>query len=207
MPAETADPRTPIRRCKSFGRHTPARPRPPGAADGHLKKVAKCIDVALELPHNQAHFSSLETAKMRLLSAGLLLVFGLGCSSPPAVTVPERLPLRHLAVLYGRYRASHKGMVPKDEAQFKEYIKSLDEKQLSSAGVSAAEIDSLFVSPRDNQPYDIRYNDPPPPDGPNGPSAVVVERVGKGGKRMVAYSMGKVEEIDDAKYQKIRFTK
>ena len=34
-----------------------------------------------------------------------------------------------------------------------------------------------------------------------------MERTGKDGKRMVAYSTGKVEEIDEAQYQKIRFTK
>jgi len=62
-----------------------------------------------------------------------------------------------------------------------------------AAGVSAAEIDTLFVSPRNGQPYDVRYNDPPPPEGPQGPLAVVVERVGKGGMRFVAYSTGKIE--------------
>ena len=72
--------------------------------------------------------------------------------------------------------------------------------------MSAAEVDTLFVSPRDGQPYDVRYNDPPPAEGPQGPAAVVVERVGKDGKRFVAYFTGKVEEIDDAQYQKVRFT-
>jgi hypothetical protein len=35
----------------------------------------------------------------------------------------------------------------------------------------------LVVVGRDGQPYDVRYNEPPP-DGPNGPSAVVMERMG-----------------------------
>ena len=80
---------------------------------------------------------------------------------------PERLPLRHLAILYGRFRSAHRGQPPKDEGQFKQYIKALDDKQLAAAGVTGAELDSLFVSPRDGRPYDVRYNDPPAPRAPS----------------------------------------
>jgi hypothetical protein len=143
---------------------------------------------------------------IRATLAAWLIFAGLGCSGPPAPNSPERLPLRHLAILYGKYRGAHRGQPPKDEAQFKQFITALEPNQLAAAGVSAAEIDAMFVSPRDAQPYDVRYNDSPPPDGPNGPSAVVMERVGKNGMRLVAYSTAKVEEIDDAQYQKVRFT-
>jgi hypothetical protein len=115
----------------------------------------------------------------RAISAGLVLVI-LGRSAPPAPTAPERLPLRHLAFLYDKFRSGHRGQPPKDTG--------LDANQLSAAGVSAAEIDTLFMSPRDGQPYEIRDNDPPPADGPNGPSDGGVERVGKNGMRLVAYS-------------------
>jgi hypothetical protein len=130
----------------------------------------------------------------------------MGCSGPPAVNAPERVPLRQLAIFYGKYRSSHQGQPPKDEAQFKQYIKGLDARHLSTAGLTLAEVDSLFVSPRDGQPYDVRYGAPPPTEGPDGPVAVVAERVGKGGRRFVAYSTGKVEEIDETQYQKVRFT-
>jgi hypothetical protein len=150
---------------------------------------------------------SFRARAMTRTAVALLMVVGAGCSNPPAPTAPERLPLRQLAVLYGKYRNGHKGRPPKDEAEFKQYIKGLDANQLSAAGISEAEVDGLFVSPRDGQPYEVRYNDPPPAEGPDGPAAVVVEKVGKDGKRMVAYSMGKVDEIDDAQYQKVRFTK
>jgi hypothetical protein len=140
-------------------------------------------------------------------TAIVLIFVGLGCSSPPAPNAPERVPLRHLAILYGKYRNVHRGNPPKDEAAFKQFIKGLDENQLAAAGVSAAEVDTLFVSPRDGQPYDVRYKDPPPAEGPDGLPAVVAEKVGKGGKRMVAYSTGKVEEVDEARYEKIRFAK
>jgi hypothetical protein len=134
----------------------------------------------------------------------LLLFVGLGCSSPPAPNAPERVPLRHLAILYGKYRNAHRGAPPRDEADFKKFITGLDPAQLSAAGVSAAEVDTLFVSPRDGQPYEVRYNDPPQADRP---AAVVAEKVGKGGKRMVAYSTGQVDEVDEAQYQTVRFTK
>jgi hypothetical protein len=141
----------------------------------------------------------------RTLWAGCIAFLVVGCSSPQGPASPERVPLRHLAILYGKYRNSHQGVPPKDEAQFKQYIKSLGASQLAAAGVSGAEIDTLFVSPRDGQPYEVRYNTPPPADDGGGPAAVVVERTGKNGKRLVAYSTGKVEEIDEATYQKVRF--
>ena len=138
----------------------------------------------------------------RVLSASLIALTLCGCSSSsPAPTTPERLLLRHLAILYGKYQGANQGKPPKDEAQFKKFIKGLNENQLATAGVSPAEIDELFVSPRDGQPYDIRYNNPPSSE-----ALVVAERTGRNGKRMVAYSTGRVDEIDDAEYQKIRFT-
>ena len=142
----------------------------------------------------------------RATFASTLILMCLGCSAPPAPTAPERLPLRHLAILYGKYRYSHKGQPPKDEGQFKQFIAALDGSQLSAAGIRVAEIDTLFLSPRDGQPYDFRYNDSPPPDGPNGPLAVVMARVGKDGVCFVSYSTAKVEEIDDARFQEVRFT-
>lgn len=142
----------------------------------------------------------------RALLIGCIAFATVGCSSPQGPASPERVPLRHLAILYGKYRNSHQGMPPKDEAQFKQYIKSLGASQLAAAGVSEAEIDTLFVSPRDGQPYEVRYSKAPPADDGSGPAAVVIEHTGKNGKRLVAYSIGKVEEIDEATYQKVRFT-
>src|SRR3954454_5892981 len=95
-------------------------------------------------------------------TALLLVTVGLGCSGPPAPNAPERVPLRHLAVLYGKYRNAHRGNPPRDEAEFKQFITGLDAPQLAAAGVTAAEVDTLFVSPRDGQPYDVRYKAPPP---------------------------------------------
>src|SRR2546430_2512511 len=130
----------------------------------------------------------------RALLAGWIVFLVIGCSSPQGPASPERVPLRHLAILYGQYRNSHQGVPPKDGAQFKQYIKSLGAPQLTAAGVSEAEVDTLFVSPRDGQPYEVRYNNPPPADDGGGPAAVVVEHSGKNGMRLVAYSTGQVDE-------------
>jgi hypothetical protein len=137
----------------------------------------------------------------------LLLLFGLtGCAGPAPVANPEKLPLRHLAILYGQYRNSHMGKAPKDEAEFKKFLNSLDATQLAAAGLDKSEVDSMFISPRDKQPYAIRYGDAPPAPGPDGPSVVVFEKQGVAGKRYVAYTTGEIEEVDEAKFQKIRFT-
>lgn len=129
-----------------------------------------------------------------------------GCSSEAThINAADRLPLKHLAILYGQYRSSHQGQVPKDEASFKDYIKKLDPNQLNAAGVDQSEIEKLFVSPRDNEPYVIRYNNPPPAPGPNGPSAVGYEKTGKNGKRFVAFTTGELEEVDEARFAGLKF--
>jgi hypothetical protein len=145
----------------------------------------------------------------RVLFIGLFLVAGCSAATPPPppVNAPETVSPRHLAALHGSFRQSHRGRPPKDEAEFKEYIKGLGEGRLASLGIANLQVDALFVSPRDGQPYEVRYNDAAPAAGGKGPPAVVVERVGKDGKRMVAYSTLQVEEIDDAQYQKVRFSK
>ena len=61
--------------------------------------------------------------------------------------------------MYGKYRGAHQGQAPKNEAAFKAYIAGLSETDLTSAGVSKAEINDIFVSPRDNKPYVVRYNE------------------------------------------------
>ena len=64
---------------------------------------------------------------------------------------------------------------------------------------------SIFTSPRDQQKYVVRYNLKLEPGGPT--RAVAWEATGHNGKRFVAYSTGEVEEVDEAKYQKVRFVR
>ena len=62
-------------------------------------------------------------------------------------------------------------------------------------------MDKLFTSPRDNQPFEIAYRG----GASGGISGLVAwEKTGSGGKRFVADSLGKVEEIDEATFTQRR---
>ena len=124
--------------------------------------------------------------------AGLLLV-NLGCNPPaePEAVQQQLASMRGLAVSYGQYCSQHRGRPPRSEEAFKKFIESQGDAFLESFG--ATEIDDLFVSPRDGEPYVVVY----------GKKAEVVayEQTGADGMRFVAYDIGAVEEIDEATFE------
>jgi hypothetical protein len=61
------------------------------------------------------------------------------------------------------------------------------------------DLDGIFISPRDNQKYVVRYNLKPAPGGAT--RAVAWEATGQGGLRYVALSVGYVEEYDDETFR------
>jgi hypothetical protein len=124
-----------------------------------------------------------------LLCAACMSVAGCtGTTEQPA----EVKNLQVLASLYGRYVAKNRGQPPADEAALRKFIPTLSADEQVAMGVDAANLDKLFISPRDGQPYIVRYK------GHAGGDIVAYERVGKNGKRMVAHSNTQVEEVDEA---------
>jgi len=131
----------------------------------------------------------------------LLLALPLGCTTRTESQDREQSNLKPLAVFYGRFMSQHRGQPPADEAEFKEFIRSLPSDQLASFGVTDPE--SLFVSSRDGQPYVIIYGQPSGPPGPAGAPVIAYEQAGVGGKRFVASSMAAIEEVDEARFKEL----
>lgn len=138
-----------------------------------------------------------------LVAIGLLVApWSVGCSRPSEVPQTEsEIHLKAFAVLYGRYVGSHRGQTPPSEADFKKYIQGLPKEQLDALKVTA--VDSLFVSPRDGQPYVVKYKIALPPPGPQGAPLIAHEQTGQGGKRYVANSLGDVQLVDESKFQEL----
>ena len=104
----------------------------------------------------------------------------------------EESSLKKLALFYGPYQGQHEGALPPDEQALKEFIKA--------QGIT--DVDALFVSERDKQPYVILYaGETLGTEGPGGSPVVAYEKYGVGGKRYVASTLGAVEEVDDAKFR------
>jgi hypothetical protein len=112
--------------------------------------------------------------------------------------------LQLLASMYGRYTAMNKGKPPPDEASLRKFIAGLSADELAGLGLDSGNLDKLFVSPRDGQPYVVRYKTSASLPGPDGTVPVIAyEQIGKGGKRLVARGTSQVEEIDEQKLRQL----
>jgi hypothetical protein len=104
--------------------------------------------------------------------------------------------LRALAVNYQRYAGQHQGNGPPSEQKFKEFVKKM--------GVpEGLTIDELFVSPRDNQPFEIRYKIRPGFPGPDSP-VIMWEQTGDGSTRRVARASGAVIVVPEAEFAQLK---
>jgi hypothetical protein len=97
--------------------------------------------------------------------------------------------------MYGRYRAAHRGTPPPDEAALKKFISGLSPTEQSGLGIDPANLEKMFTSPRDGQPYVVLYK--------SSGAVIAYEQVGKNGKRLVAYPDTKVEEVDEARLKEL----
>lgn len=118
-----------------------------------------------------------------------------GCGGDVGGAAQQESNLKKLSLFFGQYQGQHRGVWAPDEKSLKEFIKS-QELMLKSQQIS--DVDGLFVSERDHQPYVILYGgEAVATDGPGGSPVVAYEKQGVGGKRFVASSLGAVEEVDD----------
>lgn len=105
-----------------------------------------------------------------------------------------------LTKIYVDHMNAHQGTPPKDEAAFKTYIRAHGAPRLKGRGVN--ELDSLFVSTRDNQPLAFVYAISP--TNPLKQSLVIgYERSATNGRRTVGYRHGDSELVDEAKFQEL----
>ena len=129
-----------------------------------------------------------------LLVAGLL-VSQIGCESHSSgmTQTDTKTQVEQLFNLYKSYvNAKRKG--PPNEQALREYAKGLSEKQLDEELI-AKDVDSIFISARDKQPFQIVYSQSLSPGGE--PVAVIYEKTGVKGMKYAALSMGYTEEYDE----------
>ena len=143
---------------------------------------------------------------MLLIRLGLfigLLAVGVGCSNDQTSKDVAKLNssnAQRLANLYAAHQNGKGGTGPKTEAAFKEFISSYAPEKLTMMGVDAANLDAVFKSERDGQPFKLRYN---VGGGRGSVDPVVFEATGKDGKKLVAFTGGTTEEVDDARYAEL----
>jgi hypothetical protein len=130
------------------------------------------------------------------------LVVSAGCGRyDPADRIAEmnNSNIRRVANLYNAFQL-RKGMRgPKDKAEFTKFIQQeMSPVKLERMLVDKSNIESLFTSERDQQPFVIRYG---VPGGLGSAEAVVFETDGEDGLREVAFTNGTVQEMESAAYE------
>jgi hypothetical protein len=140
--------------------------------------------------------------RMRILNYCLLLVFISGCSRTidpnEAIARVNSTNMQRLANLYFTYQMKNGWMGPKDETEFKKFLRSYNPKKLTRIGIDPNAIDELFKNERDGEPFKIRYSVPGSAMGSSEP--VIFESVGVDGKRMVGFLDMQQREVDQAEY-------
>lgn len=134
------------------------------------------------------------------LILGAILILFAGCSRPAASDAGADPHLSMLTKIYADHMNAHQGTPPKDEAAFKTYIRAYGASRLKGHDVN--EVDSLFISTRDNQPLAFVYA--VSAATPLKQSVVIgYERSATDGKRTVGYRHGDSELVDETKFQEL----
>jgi len=138
------------------------------------------------------------TVVVRLLSILVTFALGSGCSCRhESGSAAESDPvLDQVMRVYGSHLRMPPYRPPADEADFKKILAEAGDSILRRAGVRT--VDELLVSPRDSQPFVIAYGKQAPALLDKG--IVAHERTGVAGRRLVAYSLGYVSEVDEATF-------
>ena len=92
----------------------------------------------------------------------IAIMISLGCGGGPNADkmFADRFDtkIKKLAVLYSTFQARNNWTGPADDAEFRTYIDSVSETRLGRLNITKSEVDGLFQSERDGQPYRIRWS-------------------------------------------------
>jgi hypothetical protein len=128
--------------------------------------------------------------------SSLLLI---GCSATEKPT-PTESRLVVVGEMYEQFRRDHRGQVPQDEAEFRQFIQDKGDYVLEQA--QANSIDELFVSERDGQPLVVLYGKKA--KWLDGFRLVVHEATGVNNQIMVGYMSGESELISAELFKSIK---
>ncbi len=131
----------------------------------------------------------------------LLLLVVSGCkpsarSSDEVLREANKTNIQRLSNLYARFQFQNGGKGPRDQAELTSFITKLDAGFLKNIGVDAADIESLFTSERDAQPFEVIYKVVGSSRGSD--RAIVFEKTGLDGKRQVGFTSFAVREFTDS---------
>jgi hypothetical protein len=135
-----------------------------------------------------------QIAWLGLIAFSGLVLAGCGGSSSASSAQPDGK--ERIGRLFNLYRAysDAKGKGPPSEQALKEFGQKLSATERADRLIGD-DLEGIFVSPRDNKKFVVRYNQKLDPSRSR---AVIWEEDGKDGMRFVALSMGYTVEYNDS---------
>ena len=181
----------------------PNSPPPWGGADPNSPHLWGGVNPSIVESSPNPSLSGRGVSKPFLAALGALVLIVLaGCDSPTASQAVDTENSRLRWLIKVRTHAHSRGNILKSQDDYKRHIQNLEptlrDTVINGAGVS--NVDELFISERDGQPYVIFYGRPPA--GLN-PDLVGYEQTGVDGKRFVGFGLGVVEEVDEQRFSEL----
>lgn len=154
--------------------------------------------LAIRVPSASILRTSAAHVAICFLAGGFLA--GCGDSSDPnaAIAAVNQQNIQRLANLYFTYQMKHEWHGPPDEQAFKQFLRGYNPDKLTRIGIDPNNIDKLFVSERDGEPFKIRFGVLGSAMGSSEP--VIFEAKGINGQRNVGFLNMVQREVDDAEY-------
>jgi hypothetical protein len=118
-----------------------------------------------------------------------------------AVAAANSSNIQRLTNLYLAYQSENGWVGPADDALLKDFIRGLPLSTLTRINVDPGNVDAIFVSERDGQPFKLRYKVLGNMMGSTEP--VVFESEGVDGKRMVGFLNMTQREVDSTEYDSL----
>jgi hypothetical protein len=138
-------------------------------------------------------------ACLRWGAVGFLALGGCGRTQATASREPGAAVLGELTRAYVSHLRTHAFLPPASESELKKALAGAGAEPLKRAGVRS--VDEFFVSPRDAQPFVIRYGKDARTLLDRG--IVAYEQTGVGGSRLVGYALGYVRETDQQTFDQL----
>lgn len=131
----------------------------------------------------------------------IIAISFVGCGGNPGAEMFASVSgtnIQRLANLYCVFQAQHNFRGPNDEQQFKTFIANMHPSHLKNYQVDVSNLDQLFISERDRQPFKIRWELQANPRQAHVP--LIFEQQGIDGKLMIGFSGFEVREVGKAEY-------
>jgi hypothetical protein len=117
------------------------------------------------------------------------------------IAAANKFNIQKLTNCYSAFQVNSYGMGPKDDNEFKRFIKNdMGDYHLKLMNINPSNIDAIFVSERDHLPFNVKYGIK---GGPGIVDAVVFEQKGTGGLRQVGINGATIMDVDDAQFKEM----